>query len=84
MPAGTGWSDSTSAEAYRGDHRKHASGTDTNSVSWTFGPLDAGEYQVLATWAPDTDRATNAPYTILDGAVSEATMRVNQQIAPTK
>ena len=41
-----------------------------------------GLYRVSATWTPDPNRASNAPYTILDGSTPLATVRVNQELAP--
>ena len=43
-----------------------APGRDT--ASWTFTGLTPGLYRVSATWTPFTNRATNAPFTVLDGA----------------
>ncbi len=55
------------------------SGSDTASWSFTVTP---GQYEVATTWATHTNRATNAPYTIYDGATSLETVQVNQQAAP--
>ena len=35
--------------------------------------LAPGPYEVFARWVPFTNRATNAPYTVLDGATSRGT-----------
>jgi hypothetical protein len=41
-----------------------------------------GTYEIFATWTADAIRATNAPYTIFDGATSKAVARANQQLVP--
>jgi hypothetical protein len=38
---------------------------------------------VAVTWSADPNRATNAPYTVLDGATALGTVAVNQQQAPS-
>jgi hypothetical protein len=50
----------------------------TRTARWTFSNLDAGRYQVSATWSPDYNRATNASYHINGGAA----IVVNQRAAP--
>jgi hypothetical protein len=52
-------------------------------ASWTFSNLAPGQYRVSATWTPYGDRATNAPYTVLDGSTALTTVPVNQQLAPS-
>jgi hypothetical protein len=43
-------------------------GNGTNSASWTFDSLEAGKnYQLYATWTAEGNRASNAPFTVLDG-----------------
>ena len=44
--------------------------------------LTPGTYRVSATWFAFSNRATNAPFTVLDGTTPLATVAVNQQTAP--
>jgi hypothetical protein len=37
---------------------------------------------VSVTYAPEANRASDAPYTVLDGAAGLATVRINQRLAP--
>ncbi len=64
-----------------GDVTFSAAGTGANTASWTFA-VTPGQYRVAATWTPHPNRATDAPYTILDGGSSLGTVRVNQELAP--
>jgi uncharacterized repeat protein (TIGR01451 family) len=52
------------------------------SATWTFTGLAAGNYRVSATWPEHPNRATDAPFEILDGAISEGTIQINQEQAP--
>ena len=51
--------------------------------SWTFNSLDPGTYRVSVTWQRHSNRATNAPFTLYDGAVDIGTVNVNQQLPPS-
>jgi uncharacterized protein (DUF1800 family) len=64
------------------DARTSPSGTGTNTASWTFTGLVPGQYRVAATWPEAADRASNAPYTVLDGPTALTTVAVNQRTAP--
>ena len=44
--------------------------------------FNTNDDSVFATWAAHQNRATDAPYTVLDGAVELGTFDLNQQIAP--
>ena len=65
-----------------GDNRNASIWNGNKVASWTFTGLTAGTYRVSATWAASLSRATDAPYTIFDGATSLTTIDVNQQQAP--
>ncbi|MCA9074874.1 MAG: FG-GAP repeat protein [Planctomycetaceae bacterium] len=65
-----------------GDNRNASIWGGHKVASWTFTGLTAGTYRVSATWAASLSRATDAPYTILDGATSLTTIDANQQQAP--
>jgi hypothetical protein len=41
-----------------------------------------GQYRVSATWTPHPNRATNSPFTILDGVNVVSTVAINQEQAP--
>ena len=45
--------------------------------------LAPGQYIVSATWQAYTNRATDAPYTMLDGATELGTVTVDQQQDPS-
>jgi hypothetical protein len=78
-----GWVNLTNTLAYQTDYDYHTPGAGGNFATWTFDDLGAGNYQVFARWSAFTNRATNAPYTILDGPTSLGRVLVNQQLAPT-
>ena len=44
--------------------------------------MPAGTYSVAATWLAGSNRATNAPFTVRDGATTLATLQLNQELAP--
>jgi hypothetical protein len=41
-----------------------------------------GTYRVSATWTASADRASDAPFTVLNGITTLASVRVNQRLAP--
>ncbi|MFP6693459.1 MAG: SdrD B-like domain-containing protein, partial [Pirellulales bacterium] len=71
---------------FQGDLTFSASGTGSDTATWTFTNLTPGVYAVAATWVEYTNRAIDAPYSIYDGFVDPgnliATIDVDQQIAP--
>ena len=78
-----GWINQTNLIAYQLDHDYHAAGNGSGAATWTFDEIPAGTYQVFTRWTPFSNRATNAPYTVLDGGTTLGTVSVNQQLAPT-
>jgi RHS repeat-associated protein len=83
--SGTNWASWNDTNAYQGDFRYHAAGDGTDTASWTFSGLTAGEdFQLFATWTADSNRATNAPFTVLDGNTPLATVQMNEQFAPSE
>ncbi|MBN2474396.1 MAG: DUF362 domain-containing protein [Pirellulales bacterium] len=68
-------------EGFQSDVRQSAEGLGENVATWTF-PVAPGTYRVSATWQPHPDGATKAPFTILDGSVVTARVKVNQQAPP--
>jgi hypothetical protein len=77
-----GWQVWTNS-GYLGNVHEATSRSGADVASWTFAGLLPGQYRVSATWAAWPDRATNAPYTVLDGGAPLATVLVNQQAAPS-
>ncbi|HEX8200561.1 MAG TPA: hypothetical protein VF590_08740, partial [Isosphaeraceae bacterium] len=57
-------------------------GTGADVATWTFSGLTPGRYRVSATWTPYTNRATDTPFTVLDGGTPLGTVRVNQKLTP--
>lgn len=78
-----GWANVTNLDGYYLDHDYRPPGDGSGTASWTFGSLLAGPYQVFTRWVPFTNRATNASYTVYNGATLQGTVTVNQQMAPT-
>jgi subtilisin family serine protease len=74
-------SGSAAGGGYQNDYMFSAAGSGTDTASWTF-PVAPGRYRVSATWLPHSNRATNAPFTVLDGSTPLATTFVNQELAP--
>jgi hypothetical protein len=58
----------------------------TNTANWSLGGLASGVYEIAVTWTANSNRATNATYTIKDGAYIVGTVlgtpQVNQKVAP--
>jgi hypothetical protein len=80
------WSNWTN-QGYDGDVHQATPITAANPVAtatWTFSDLTADlYYQVETTWTKNTNRASNAPYTISGGpSTSTLTVAVNQRLAP--
>jgi len=56
-------------------------GSGSDVASWNFA-VTPGRYRVAATWSEYANRASNAPFTVLDGSTPLATVRLDQQSAP--
>jgi len=82
---GAGWVP-FSGQGFQNDVTYHGASSINEFAQWTFSGLTPGTYRVSATWTPNANRATNAPYTIYNGAASAATVlstvTVNQELAP--
>jgi hypothetical protein len=74
---------STTYPGFGGDWRYHAAGSGSHTATWAATSITPGQYQVLVTWAPFSNRATNAPFTVSDGAAMEGVFPINQQVEPT-
>jgi hypothetical protein len=67
------------------DLRYAAAGTGTSSATWSLPITATGNYRVSTTWLLHTNRATNAPYSVYNGAATGTPLQVisvNQRIAP--
>jgi hypothetical protein len=67
---------------YAGDMRQAAKGTGAATSTWTFRNLDAGQYRVWVTYRIGSANATNAPFTLYNGAKALRTVRINQRLTP--
>ncbi len=77
------WSVTTGmGKGHANDLRKATKGTGSKVATWTFNNLDAGQYQVFATWKIASINATNSPFTIYDNTISRGTTLVNQRLTP--
>jgi len=80
----SGWLGYSDATAYGGQFRYHTPGDGSDAATWTFAGVDpTAQYQVYAAWSAASNRADNAPYTVLDGSTTLATTLLNQQFAPS-
>jgi hypothetical protein len=81
VESGAGWL-GWNENAYNGDIRYHAVGTDGAAATWDFDNLDTSlSYRVLVTWSPSFNRAQDSPFSVLDGSQVVDTTRLNQQYA---
>jgi hypothetical protein len=72
----------TNGQGFQSDFRSNNAGTGSRTATWTFTGLTPGTYQVSATWVAAGNRATNAPFTVLQGSTVLGTSAVNQRLAP--
>ena len=76
---GTWGGPSTSVPGYWGDgYRHHQAGNGGSTATWTPNIPEAGEWEVFARWTSDSNRATDAPYTV-SHAEGDTTVDVNQE-----
>jgi hypothetical protein len=68
---------------YSADIEYSAAGNGSDVASWTFTGLAAGSYEVSVTWKKNTNRASNAPFTIFDNNTQVGTtILINQKLMP--
>jgi uncharacterized protein YkwD len=67
--------------AYLGDANYRRGGAGNNVATWSF-TVTPGVYRVSATWAAFTNAASDARYTVLDGASVRARTTVNERQYP--
>jgi hypothetical protein len=58
-----------------------ASGSGSSIATWTF-TVAPGVYRIAATWSAHPNRATNSPFTILDGTTQVTSVPINQELTP--
>ncbi len=68
---------------YEGDVHFSAAGNGSSTATWSFAVVPGQTYNVAATWTAQSNRATNAPYTVASGGATLGTVAVNQQRAPS-
>jgi hypothetical protein len=76
-----GWALVT-GEGFGGDMRVAPAGAGEIAATWEFATLPGGVYAVYATWAPQADRASNAPYALFDSGSPLGSIRADQRQAP--
>ena len=64
-------------QGYQNDVREGHNAS--QQATWTLSGLSPGQYRVSVTWTSWTNRAADAPFTVLDGFTVLGTARVNQQ-----
>ncbi|MDR4483514.1 MAG: S8 family serine peptidase [Nitrospirales bacterium] len=79
--ASGGWTTYTGVGT-QGDFAYKAVGSGTETATWTLSGLLPGQYQVAVTWQSYTNRALDARYTVLDGAMALGTVTIDQRQAP--
>ena len=77
------WQSAPREDAFGNSLRWNNGGSMGDKASWQFTGLEAGRYEVLATWGKNGSQATNAPYTVYDGAVAKGTVTVDQTEDPS-
>ncbi len=80
--ATAGWTPSPVSNGYEDDLLNAPTGDGSTIATWTFAGLVPGAYRVSTTWFAHPNRATDAPYTIYDGATPLVTIDLNQELAP--
>ena len=70
-----------SASGREGDSQWSLNGSGSNVATWTFSGLTAGQYRVSATWPGQSYYASDAPFSVYNGAQFLGTSRVSQKVA---
>ncbi len=72
-------------QGFRGDVHYLQGLSPAGKATWTFTSLPTGFYRVSATWSAHSNRATDSPFRVYNGAdvgTPDAISRFNQKIAP--
>jgi hypothetical protein len=69
-------------KGFENDIQLAAKGNGSTASSWTFSRIPNGTYNVWTTWKVSSINATNAPFTVYDGATARLTARINQRVKP--
>ncbi len=77
------WTNVTNTLAYHLDYEYAPAGNGNSTATWNFVGIPNASYEVFARWSAFGNRATNAPFTMLDDGVPVGTVSVNQQLPPT-
>jgi len=72
------WQQESPEDAHGGSHDWIIPGAGNNTATYKFNAVVPGEYRVWTYFAPKESQATNAPFTIYDGAQRLDTVPVNQ------
>ncbi len=75
-----GWS-GFAGQGLQSDVHFASAGAGGQAATWSFA-VSPGQYRVAATWSTHANRATDAPFTILDGLAPLMTVLVDQEQAP--
>lgn len=71
---------------YQNDFQYSGGDNTGDTATWTFTGLASGRYAVATTWRAEANRATDAPFSVYDGAAIPAnlldTQDLNQQVGP--
>lgn len=68
-------------QGYQNDVTYAAASSGLSVATWTFAATP-GQYRISATWTTHANRATDAPYTVYNGAASLGTVAINQEQVP--
>lgn len=77
------WQTESRSNAFQGDLRWNNGGAIGDKAAWQFTGLEPRWYEVLVTFPHEGNQASNAPYTVYDGAVAKGTVRINQKLPPS-
>lgn len=75
------WNASTAMTGYYGEnYQVYPAGDGTQTATWYFAIPVSGQYEIFARWSAYSNRATNAPYSIINNSQLINTIPVNQTI----
>ncbi len=78
------WNTPAIPNGHEGDVHHSPGGNGGKVARWEFTDLTPGNYRVSATWPAHVNRATNSPFSILDGVGGRVlhNIEVNQELSP--